>query len=202
MTRPGAVLVLLCAGALLGGCALGRSKSARTYVLDPVAVQPAPALAPIPVAVVGVEAVDVPDWLARPQLTGRAASGEVVSDEFSRWGEPLARGVQRVVTENLTSLLPDRRVLAAPFPPRETADHRVTITVVEAARQPDGAVLLEARFEVLEGRERVLIRRRSSHRAAPTAAGASGAVAGVSEALAALSREIAEILSGLAPPAR
>jgi uncharacterized lipoprotein YmbA len=71
------------------------------------------------------EAVDVPDWLARPQVTGRAASGEVVSDELSRWGEPLARGVQRVVAENLASLLPARRVLAAPFPPRESVDQRV-----------------------------------------------------------------------------
>jgi hypothetical protein len=200
MTRAGAVVVLFSAAALLGGC-LGRSRSARTYVLDPVAVRPAPALAPLPVAVVGVEAVDVPDWLARPQVTGRAASGEVVSDEFSRWGEPLARGVQRVVAENLASLLPDRRVLAAPFPPRESVDQRVAITIVEAARQADGAVLLEARWEALEGRERVLARRRSSHRAT-AAAGASGAVAGLSEALAALSHEIAETLRALPPPAR
>jgi hypothetical protein len=66
-----------------------------------VAVRPAPAPSPIPVAVIGVEAVDVPNCLARPQVTGRAASGEVV------------------VAENLASLLPDRRrprVLREPSP--------------------------------------------------------------------------------------
>lgn len=200
MTRPRAVLAGVLAAAVLGGCALGRSKSARIYVLDPVAVRPSPPPATDPVAVVGVERVFVPDWLNRPQITGRAANGEVLTDEFARWGEPLARGVQRVVTENLSSLLPDRRVLAAPFPPSGPVDQKVVITLVEAARQADGAVLLEARFEVLEGPERVVARRRSSHRATATAAGAPGAVAGASEALAALSRKIAETLRELAAP--
>ena len=198
MTRLRAVLAGVLAAAVLGGC-LGRSKSARIYVLDPVAARPAPPPATDPVAVVGVEKVLVPDWLNRPQITGRAATGEVLTDELARWGEPLARGVQRVVTENLSSLLPDRRVLTAPFPPSGAVDHRVAITLVEAARQADGAVLVEARWEVLEGPGRVVARHRSSHRAR-AAAGAAGAVAGASEALAALSREIAETLRGLEAP--
>lgn len=200
MTRLCAVVAFMLSAAALGGCALGRSKSARIYVLDPVAVRPAPLPATDPVAVVGVEKVFVPDWLNRPQITGRGANGELLTDEFARWGEPLARGVQRVVTENLSSLLPDRRVLAAPFPPSGSVDHRVVITLVEAARQADGAFLVEARWEVLEGSERVVARRRSSHRATSTAPAASGAVAGASEALAALSREIAETLRGLETP--
>jgi hypothetical protein len=116
-----------------------------------LAAREAPAPAATAVATVGVEKVAVPGWLDRPQVTGRAASGEVVADEFSRWGEPLARGVQRVVAENLAALLPDRRVLTAPFPPGDTLDHRVRVTLVEAARQADGSVLVEARWEVLGG---------------------------------------------------
>jgi len=198
-----ALVASLAVALALAGC-LKRSKVARTYVLDPLPAAEAPAAAPI--AVVGIERIDVPDWLDRPQVTGRAASGEVVTDEFSRWGEPLTRGVQRVVAENLVVLLPDRRVVSAPFSPRYPVDHVVDITVLEAARQADGSVLLECRFTVLAKDGAVLARRRSSHRANPTARGAAGAVAGLDEALASLSREVADVLRAqpgpAAPPAK
>lgn len=191
--RPAALtLLLLVAGGAAAGC-LKRSPVARTYVLDPLPA--AAAGTPLaPVALVGVERVDVPDWLDRPQVTGRAADGAVVADEFSRWGESLPRGVQRVVAENLVVLLPDRRVVSAPFSPRDPVDHFVHVTVVEAAQQPDGSVLLESRWTMLARDGSVLAWRRSSHRATPTALGPAGAVAGLNEALAGLSRELAEVL--------
>lgn len=193
-------VVAVVAAALAAGC-LKRSKVARTYVLDPVAAAADAAPSAAPVAVVGVERVDLPDWLDRPQVTGRAASGEVVTDEFSRWGEPLPRGVQRVLAENLVVLLPDRRVVSAPFPPRDRVDHSVEVTVLEAARQADGSVRLECRFTVLAKDGAVLARRRSSHRASPTAPGPAGAVAGLNEVLAGLSRELADVLRALPAPA-
>jgi hypothetical protein len=194
-------VVALVAAALAAGC-LKRSKVARTYVLDPLPAATAATPPPAPLAVVGVERVDVPDWLDRPQLTGRAASGEVATDEFSRWGEPLPLGVQRVMAENLAVLLPDRRVVAAPFAPRDQGvDHSVEITVIEAARQADGSVLLECRFTVLAKDGAVLARRRSSYRASPTAPGPAGAVAGLNESLASLGRELADVLRALPVPA-
>lgn len=196
-----AALALLVAAGLAAGC-LKRSPVARTYVLDPLLAAEGAAPAPAPVTVVGVERVSVPDWLDRPQLTARSASGEVVADELARWGEPLPRGVQRVVAENLVALLPDRRVVTAPFSPRDRVDHFVAVTVLEAARQADGSVLLECRWTVLASDGAVLARRRSSHRASPTAPGAAGAVAGHNEALAGLSRELADVLRALPLPSR
>jgi hypothetical protein len=194
-------VVALVAAALAAGC-LKRSKVARTYVLDPLPAATAPAPPATPLAVVGVERVDVPDWLDRPQVTGRVASGEVVTDEFSRWGEPLPRGVQRVLAENLVVLMPDRRVVSAPFAPRDQdVDHFVEVTLIEAARQADGSVLLECRFTVLAKDGTVLARRRSSYRANPTAPGPAGAVAGLNESLASLSRELADVLRALPAPA-
>lgn len=195
-----AAFVAILAAALAAGC-LKRSRVARTYVLDPLPAATAATPPPVPLAVVGVERVRVPDWLDRPQVTGRSASGEVVTDEFSRWGEPLPRGVQRVLAENLVVLLSDRRVVSAPFPPRDSVDHLVEVTVVEAARQADGSVLLECRFTVLAKDGTVLARRRSSHRASPTAPGPAGAVAGLNEALASFSRELADVLRAQPEPA-
>ena len=198
--RRQVAIVVLLATALGAGC-LKRSGVARTYVLDPLPAATAATPPPPPVAVVGVERVGVPDWLDRPQITGRAASGEVVSDEFARWGEPLSRGLQRVVTENLVALLPDRRIVAAPYSPRDPVDQTVEITVLEAARQADGSVLLESRWTVLAKDGTVLARRRSSDRAGPTASGPAGAVAGLNEALASLGRELAEVLRAQPPVA-
>ena len=196
-----AALALLVAAGPAAGC-LKRSPVARTYVLDPLPAAAAGAPASAPVALIGVERVSVPDWLDRPQVTGRSASGEVVADEFSRWGEPLPRGVQRVVAENLVALLPERRVVTAPFSPRDRVDHFLDITVLEAARQADGSVLVESRWTVLAREGAVVARRRSSHRASATAPGAAGAVAGLNEALAGLSRELADVLRAQPLPVR
>jgi uncharacterized lipoprotein YmbA len=200
-------VVLLAAAALVsipaGGC-LKRSKVSRSYVLDPL---PAPGISPqgtpnVSGPVVGVERVSVPGWLDRPQVTGRATSGAIVTDEYSRWAEPLPRGIQRVLAENLVVLLPDRRVLAAPFPPHDVVAHRVELTLIEAARQADGRVFVDARWDVIGAGGDVLARRRSTYRSSPTALGAAGAVEGLNEALAALSREIADVLRSLPPQGR
>jgi uncharacterized lipoprotein YmbA len=106
-----------------------------------------------------------------------------------------------VVAENLAALLPTRRIVVAPFSPSEVVHHRVDVTLLEAARQADGSVLVEARWALLDPRGATLVQRRSAHRTSPTAAGAAGAVMGTSEALAALSREIAEALRALPLPA-
>jgi uncharacterized lipoprotein YmbA len=198
--RALAVLVpTLAVAALLGGCVLKRSKPAQTYVLDPLAAAGSASPRETPLGVVGVLKVTVPGWIDRPQVTGRATSGQIVTDEFARWGEPIGRGIQRVVAENLAALLPDRRVVAAPFAPSQAVDQRVDLGITEAARQADGSVLVEARWAVLGPNGETLVQRRSSHRASPTAAGPAGAVAGASEALAALSRDIAEVVRALPP---
>lgn len=199
--RSRAAVVLVLAAAMTGGaCLLKRSPVSRTFVLDPIEEARSAEGRPVTAgAVAGVAKVSVPDWLDRPFLVVHAAGGEIVPDEFSRWGEPLTRGIQRVLTENLAALLPDRRVVAAPFEPRQTVNHRVEVTILDATRRTDGSVLVEARWDVVGARGEALARRRFSRQVTPTAPGAPGLVAGVNEALAALSREIADALRALPP---
>jgi hypothetical protein len=196
MRRRRLSLVIALAGlALAAGC-FKRSKSAQSYVLDPVEARGATAPAEAPRGVIGVLRVTVPGWIDRPQVAGRSPNGEVVTDDYSRWGEPFSRGVQRVLAENLAALLPDRRVVQAPFAPSIALDYRLDVTVTEAARQADGTVLVEARFGVIGARGITVVQRRSSHRVRP-AAGAAASVAGLSEAIGGLSRDIAEALRSL-----
>jgi uncharacterized lipoprotein YmbA len=191
------VLVLAAAAAALSGCVLKRSKDAQVFVLEPLAARGAVSPAAAPEAVVGVLPVAVPGWIDRPQITSRVAGSQVVADEFARWGEPIAKGIERVVAENLAALLPGRRVVSAPWAGYEPVVYKVGLTVTELARQPDGTVLLEARWAILGRGRQTLVQRRASHRSASPAAGAAGLVVAQSEVLEALSREIAEALAGL-----
>jgi uncharacterized protein len=194
---------IMLATVLSSGCALKRSKGSQIYVLDSITAAGAGAatLREAPSSVVGVLKVTVPGWIDRPEITRRAQGGEIVADEFARWGEPIGRGIQRVLTENLATLLPDRRVVPAPFAPSLIVHHRVDVTITEATRQPDGTVLVEARFALMGPKGETLVQHRSSHRAGAAVAGSGGAVTGTSEALAGLSRDIADALRTLPLPA-
>jgi hypothetical protein len=114
----------------------------------------------------------------------------------------VARAVQRVLAGNLAALLPDRRVLAEPFPPRQSPDYRIEVTMADATRQADGSVLVDARWEIIGATREALVRRRSTHRARPAAPGSAADVAALNQALAALSREIADAVRGLPAPVR
>lgn len=194
---------LLAAAILSSGCVLKRSKGAQIYVLDAIApaVADAATLRGAPLAVVGVLRVTVPGWIDRPEITRRAEGGEILADDFARWGEPIGRGIQRVLSENLATLLPDRRVVTAPFMPSLVVHHRVDVTITEATRQADGTVLVEARYALVGPKGETLVQQRSSHRTRGAAAGSGGAVTGANEALAALSRDIADALRALRGPA-
>lgn len=193
---------IVAATVLSSGCVLKRSKGAQIYVLDAVAAGGVSAvkLRDTPLSVVGVLKVTVPGWIDRPEITRRAEGGEIVADEFARWGEPIVRGIQRVLSENLATLLPDHRVVAAPFAPSLVVHHRVDVTIIEATRQADGTVLVEARFAWLGPKGETLVQQRSSHRVKRAAVGSGGAVTGASEALAGLSRDIADALRAMDVP--
>lgn len=189
---------MACLALLPTGCVLKHSAPARLYVLQAAAREPAAPPGDAPRGVLGVQRVSVPAWMDRPEITARTGRGEIVPDPLARWGEPITRGIQRVVTEDLAALLPERHLVAAPFAASRTVDHRLDLAITEGARQADGTVLLEARWAILGPDGAVLVQRRSSYRTA-VVANAEATVSAISEALALLSGEIASAVRGLPP---
>jgi uncharacterized lipoprotein YmbA len=57
------------------------------------------------------------------------AGSQVSLAEQSRWAEPLAGGISRVIADNLVNLLPDARVSAFPQSRTVVADYRVMVDV-------------------------------------------------------------------------
>ena len=193
MTRLAVALACLS----LGGCALGRSPIATTWVLDPVAAR-TPSDAPSEAGVLSVEKVRVPDWLDRSQFVVRGKDGSLEFDDHARWGEPLGRGLQRVMTENLASLLTDRRVVAAPTPPRDLIALRLNLDFVEAARQTDGDLRVAVRWEFQAADGKSLRRGLSTSDTPAAKPGAAGTVAALNEALFKIATELADVVRGIA----
>lgn len=193
MTRLAVALACLS----LGGCALGRSPIATTWVLDPVAAR-TPSEPPSEAGVLSVEKVRVPDWLDRSQFVVRGKDGSLEFDDRARWGEPLGRGLQRVMTENLASLLTDRRIVAAPTPPRDLIALRLNLDFVEAARQTDGELSVAVRWEFQAADGKSLRRGLSTTHIPAAKPGAAGTVAALNEALFKIATELSEVVRGIA----
>lgn len=181
---------------LLAGCALGRSPVATTWVLDPVAAR-GPSEASAEAGALSVERVRVPDWLDRSQLVVRGTDGRLELDEQARWGEPLGRGLQRVMAENLASLLTDRPVIAAPAPPRTVIAVRLSLDFIEAARRSDGELRVKVRWEFQAADGKSLRRGLSTYDTQAVKPGPAGTVAALNEALFKLATELSEVVRGV-----
>jgi hypothetical protein len=211
--RRAVVLGLLVAA--LGCVSLKRTPEARFFALRALADPPA---APAPgergteggVApgarpaggLVGVLPVGLPGPLDRPQLVSFVGPGELRIDEFLRWAEPLDAGVARVLAENLSTLLPEARVVRWPWPARAPLRCRVRVDIARFGSQPEGAVDLEARVALLPGgHERPLLTRRFAGRRAAAPGDPARDVEAMSGLLLELSREVAAAVAGLPPAA-
>lgn len=205
MRAMGVVAVVTACAAGAGCVSLKHTEEARFFVLRSVAQpQPQP-VADGARALVGVQPVRLPGHLERPQIVTWVGPGELRIDEFVRWGEPLDEGFTRTLAENLALLLPEHRVVRAPWRAAATPSVRVVTEVRVFGPQPDGRVLLDGRWGLLGGRdEQPLARGRSSHERGPlagTAGGGPGAeVEAMSELVAELAREIATALRALEEP--
>jgi uncharacterized lipoprotein YmbA len=199
-----AVAVAAAALAALPACvSLKRTPEARFFVLRALAEPPAAPEAASAPGLVGLHPVSLPDYLERPQLITWVASGELRLDEYLRWAEPLDAGLHRTLAANLEALLPETRVVRAPWPSSARLGVRVRVELQRFGPQAGGEALLEGRYAVLpaEG-ERPLVARPVSLTRGPLASGPSGTEAGagveaMSELVADLAREIAAALRSL-----
>jgi uncharacterized lipoprotein YmbA len=118
---------LLLATFALVGC--GSPPRDRYYTLSAnVGAQPVAQDAAAKYGVV-IGPVTIPEVIDRPQMVVLMADSQVSMAEQSRWAEPLAGGISRVVADNLVNLLPDARVSAFAQSRTVVADYRVLVDV-------------------------------------------------------------------------
>jgi uncharacterized lipoprotein YmbA len=80
----------------------------------------------------------------------RVAPYELSPAEFHRWAEPLKDSLTRALTENLMVLLNTSRIYAYPRDRLFETDYRLVIEVLRFDNEPDGTVILIARWGIFE----------------------------------------------------
>ncbi len=113
---------------LLGACIFGTSQNAKFYTQS---TTPQMAVSADFAAFVGVNRVQLPKYVDRPQMvTQRKDSAQVNISEYNRWVEPPAVLATRVITEDLSALLPAAQIKTNHIK-GERFDWTISIEIVE-----------------------------------------------------------------------
>ena len=191
------VLSLLVSLVGLAGCLGGASPPSRFYLLSPLPTPEAGAAAATGLAI-GVGPVAIPDYLNRGQIVTWAGENQLALAEFDRWAEPLQKNLSRVLVLNLSTLLSTDRVALHPWNRSTPMDYQVIVDVGRFEAGTDGKASLLARWSIIDGIDREILRMRKSSFSEPIDAdGYEATVASMSRVVGALSREIAEAIRDL-----
>jgi uncharacterized lipoprotein YmbA len=145
--RPLLVLAVpLLAVLATGGCLAPRSSGTPDYYLLTALSSPAePILAN---TTLGVGPVRVAPFLDRPQLVTHDRAGVITLREQQRWAEPLDKGIQRVMVQNLT-LLTGANTRNFPWTRTTIPERALRLDVLDFNHDGAGKALLEVSW-VLE----------------------------------------------------
>jgi uncharacterized lipoprotein YmbA len=190
-------LSLVASLVVLGGCLGGSSPPSRFYLLSPLPAPEAAAAAVGGVAI-GVGPVAIPEYLNRGQIVTRTGENRLELGEFDRWAEPLQKNLARVLVLNLSTLLSTDRVALHPWNRSTPMDYQVIVDVARFEPGTDGKTSLLARWSIVDGADRKILRMRKSSFSEPVAEESyETRVASMSRAVGALSREIAGAIRDL-----
>ena len=179
---------------------LGKTDLSSFYVLnssvDSSSVSSASSASATPV--VGVRPVVLPKILDRPHFVIRKSTNEIEIVQTQRWGEPLEDGIERVLVENLVSMVPTKSVFTLPSRTQREFDIQVELEIFHYGYSGDGSVLLSARWTLNHGEEDEILAEKTTdiHEPVPSPDGTDHidyyeVAAAMSRALARLSQEIA-----------
>ena len=177
-----------------GLAACGTSQPTKYYLLSASAPDTARASTQRELTI-GVGPVILPPYLERREMVSRTSSNELHVAVYHQWGEALQENVSRVVREDLARRLGTDRIVR--FPMKRSLrkalmiDYQVTVVVQKFEKTPDGSVVLNARWAILDNDKNELLLRRSEYNQVPAADGYATQAAAQSEVLSRLNEEIA-----------
>ncbi len=192
----GLLVTLVVAAILLGGC---RSQSPRFYTLN--SIQEDQVIqrrkSPTQNAVIGIGPVKLADYLDQSMLVTRTNDNQAVKAEFDRWVGSFKDNFINVLADDIGFLLSTDRIYLYPWRVSVPIDYQIILDIVRCDGRLGDAAWLEARWSILEGPDKKLLKMgRSSIREPVTGADYPALVAAESRAVANLSQEIAGAIRG------
>lgn len=154
MKKLAAFLSLL----LLAAC-IGTTPQSKFYSLRPLENNnPLPAK---PKLTIGIDSVEVPSYLDRPQIVTYQANGiEMNISEFNRWSEPLSSMIQQILAQDMAAVMP-RSLVKVPASSRENFDYTVRLEVIKFDGTWNQQVNLDTWWTIANSDGNAVLRRRS-----------------------------------------
>jgi len=145
----------------------------------------------------GIGPVKFPGYLDRQEIVTRSAENRFDVSENDRWAEPLDENFARMLSQNLTALLPADRIIQYPWPSSKKPNYQVEIEVLRFEVNSARDAQLWTRWEIIdEGSKTPVAVKESRLTRQAKDRTTDAAVAALSEAGADLSREIADAVRG------
>jgi uncharacterized lipoprotein YmbA len=192
----GLPVILALAAIFLGGC---RSQAPRFYALSPIQEDQGISARKSPAqnAVIGIGPVKLAEYLDESLIVTRTSDNELAKAQFNRWVGSFKDNFINVFADDIGFLIPTERIYLYPWRLSVPIDYQITLDVVRCDGRLGDAALLEARWSILGGPEKKLLKtNRSSIREPVSGADYTALVAAQSRAIAKLSQEIAQAIQG------
>jgi len=177
---------------LMAGC----SSKSNFYQLHPQQAGRTGSLSHIKSTVIGVDEVNLADYLDKPQIVTRLSAGRVALHEEDRWAGALDKNIQSILAQNLSKSLPNYTFLASPWDEPVEDRYRVYVDVERFDGDLNGTVTLKGRWSLVDKEENRLVTGEKVHyieRGTPTI---DGIVTTQSHMIDRLSRNIARKIRG------
>jgi len=163
-----AAALALAASLALSACfgAGSRNEPIRYWVLSAL---PGPPGASGERRTLAVGPVEIPDHLNRAGIVVRDGRNRLQVASLDQWGEPLVRGIQRVIAENLAVLSPQLETVTFPWWSPGEPDLQLSLAITRLDARPGREVELMANWVITHPADRSVLATGSTWLSEPVA---------------------------------
>jgi uncharacterized lipoprotein YmbA len=199
----GIVGLILVFAFALGGCiAMSNSPTPRFYALQAMDESYTGEKFNVPASVIiGVGPVKVPEYQNRPQIVTQDTNKLITFAQFDRWAENLDLALLRLISANLSVILPGATLATSPWNLDIPVKYQVILDVVRLESRLDKDLSFSVQWSVIDLESKKMALTKKSEFSKPIEPhNYSGLAKTLSMECASLSGEIAKTLSSLTAP--
>ena len=187
------LLAIISSILLLTAC--GHSAPTNYYILESSYNHAVPAKPIKSSLYVGVGPVTTAKYLDKQGIVIRDNTHELSYSDFNYWAEPLDDNTQRVLSDNLSYLLPKAQVVTYPWRARNKVNYQVKVDVIRFDTDVAGNSVLKAQWGIYTADKQVLVSKTGIYKATVQMPNNYQSIAtAMSENLQSLSQDIASSL--------
>jgi len=140
------VTLLFLLGLLFSGC----SSKSNFYQLHPRASGNNPAYQSKKGVVIGIAAVEVPEYLKKSEIVTRMGKGRIAVHETDLWAGSFAENIQSVLHHNIAARLPRYTFLSHPWEEPVNDTFRLYVTIDRFDTDTNGNAVLDGRWSLVD----------------------------------------------------